>query len=358
MQCRFIYLILFPVLLLTGCTSFQLSNKDYVFQEVYYLTTREDTHSENPDKRYNGKRGEPSVGIAMVAIDPKKAFSSFAEEQPNRELQQTEMLRTRALQQIQVLSVEEFRESISLFIADNETAPEALIYIHGYKKDFDDNVTNAAKLRFELAFPGPVFAFSWPSTNRISGYLTDIENLEWSESQLRRLLAIVAEQIPGVRIHLLAHSMGNRGLVESLFHLYYTEPDFADWSIGEIIFAAPDFDRAIFIESVAKQLEEIPFRKTLYVSSHDFPLLASAQLYQYPRLGDSRHGAPVIEGIQTIDVSDAINITDGHGYYESNQETIDDLYYLIREGNSPAERPTLIEVKSDNGSYWRLKRQE
>ena len=94
---------------------------------------------------------------------------------------------------------------------------------------------------------------------------------------------------------------------------------------------------------------------TLYVSSDDFPLMASAKVYQYPRLGDARYGPAIIKGIETIDVSDTVSMGSGHGYYEEDRETMEDLYYLINEGKGASDRPTLLEVETDEGTYWRLK---
>ena len=56
-----------------------------------------------------------------------------------------------------------------------------------------------------------------------------------------------------------------------------------------------------------------------------------------------------------MDVSDAITIFNGHGYYEADPATIEDFFYLVREGLDAAERPTLEEVETEAGRYWRLK---
>lgn len=346
--------ILSGLLLLSGCMSFNPARQDYVYQEALYLTTRDDTGNEEPSKRYNGLRGETQYGVAMVAIDPEPALSSFAQAQPNRMLEQQQLLRRQPLQQVRSLEESTFLETIADYAGQGGIPNEALIFIHGYKRSFGDSVENVAQLRYQLAFPGPVIAFSWPSTDSVSGYIADAENLEWSTPSLRQLIATLADRFPGIRLHILAHSLGNRALVRILSEISDAGTAPGDCAIGQVIFIAPDFDRDIFMRDVAPVLGGMPFHKTLYVSSEDFPLIASAAFFQYPRLGDSRDGPPLIKGVETIDVSDAISYFNGHGYYEADRATIDDLYHLIRLGLPAAERPGLIEVDTGDGPYWRL----
>ena len=245
-------------------------------------------------------------------------------------------------------------EAIGRYADGGEAPGEVLIFIHGYKRSFSDAVENTAQLRYQLAFPGPAIAFAWPSTDSVYGYMADLENLEWSVPALRRLIATLAERLPGVRLHVIAHSLGNRALLRVLTGISSTPIGSGDCVIGQVVFFAPDFDREIFMREVAPRLRDLPFRMTLYVSSHDFPLMTSGTLFQYPRLGDSSDGPPVIRGVETVDVSDAISVFNGHGYFESNRATIDDLYHLIREGLPAAERPGLVEVETEDGPYWRL----
>ncbi len=355
MLMRSILLHTLLVFLLCGCTTFSPRRANYVYEEVFYLTTRLDTGvMDPPEDRFSEERGQPSFGVAMIAIDPEKALSRFARPQPNHVLEQSSLLRTRQIQQLEKLDEADFLSGLHRYPAEQAKPMELLIFIHGYKRTFEDVISNAAHLRHELDFPGPVIAFSWPSTDTVSGYLVDMENLDWSEPELRRLIELVSDSFPGARIHIMAHSLGNRALIHSLFQIVRTKPDLNDCSLGEIIFMAPDYDRASFKTNVADMLESIPARKTLYVSSEDIPLMTSTRLFQYPRLGDSSEGIPVVEGVETVDVSDAITIMDGHGYYEADPSTIEDLYHLLREGLGAEERPRLIKVETDEGPYWRL----
>ena len=342
-------------LLMAGCSSVLTSNKEYLYQEIYYMTTREDTGSQEPDRRFNGDRGETRFGVAMLAVDPGKTFGSFAAAQPNHTLQQDELVESQPRQRVVDLGEDAFLAGLAAYTAGEETPPPILIYIHGYLKGFRRAAIISAQLRYELDFKGPVISFSWPSTNSVSGYVADLENLRWSEPELLRLIELLHRKFPDSPIHIIAHSMGNRALINTLVKLQRRYPEPADWPLGDIVFIAPDVDRDIFMRDTTIQLQNIPSRKTLYVSGKDFPLFASATVHQYPRLGDARYGVPVLEGIETVDVSDAVPLFDGHGYYEANKETIEDLYYLLRKGLGADQRPSLEAAESDEGKYWRLK---
>ena len=355
MYCRGPLISLSLVLFLTGCATFTARRDDYVYEEVFYLTTRKETGIMEPlEDRYGEERGPISFGMAMIAIDPRETLSRFASPQPNYILEQHSLLRTREIQQLQSVDAAEFVDGIGKYPVGENEPLEVLVFIHGYKRSFEHVLHNAAHLRHELAFPGPVIAFCWPSIDSVSGYLTDLENLDWSQPELQNLISLVARSFPGARIHLMAHSLGNRALIRSLTRIATGRLDMQDCSLGEIIFMAPDFDRAVFMTDVADFLDLIPARKTLYVSAEDIPLMTSTRLFQYPRLGDSSEGIPVVKGVETIDVSDAITIMNGHGYYEANPATIEDLYHLVREGRGAAERPRLEKVETDDGPYWRL----
>ncbi|MEX0325750.1 MAG: alpha/beta hydrolase [Puniceicoccaceae bacterium] len=353
---RFCPVILFLAgsLLLAGCSSPLTTGKAYLYQEVFHVTTRNDTGLTRPDKRFGGERGSTRFGVSMLAVDPDKTFSAFAAAQPNHSLQQEALLESQPVQQIVDLEQESFFEQLSAYSSPDNPHPPFLIYIHGYKKSFKRAAVISAQLRYELGFPGPVITFSWPSTNAVSGYAADLENLNWSRPVLQQLIVGLQENYPESPIHIIAHSMGNKALLETLDDLQQVALSTGEWSIGEIILVAPDIDQEIFIRDVASRLATMPSRKTLYVSSKDFPLFASATVYQYPRLGDSRNGVTVVEGVETIDVSDAIPLFEGHGYYEANKETIEDLYYLINKGLGAEERPLLEAVETEEGKYWRL----
>ncbi|MGA1204605.1 MAG: alpha/beta hydrolase [Opitutales bacterium] len=336
--------------MLAGCSTID-KTEQYSLHEVLYLSVRKANNSNRPGSQFNGQRGDTAYGGAIVAIDRAGAHTSHAREMENRILTMEDPVRSGPIQSVRGWDKSEFLNSIGHYLETPGSTKEVMIYIHGYRKDFSRSLFNAAQLRHQLAFPGPVIAFSWPSNHSWTGYVSDIDNVEWAEPRLCQLIHSIRERFPEARIHVLAHSLGNRAMIGTLLSFLGSD---TPWPFGEIVFLAPDIDRDTFIHETGPALAKSPSRLTLYVSSRDFPLMASAQVFHYPRLGDSRTGAPVIKGFQTIDVSDAISITSGHGYYEESREAIEDLFYLVREGKGAGERPNLIPVETETGTYWRL----
>ncbi len=342
------------LVLISGCASFDRSRNNYVYQEVFYLTTREDTGRERPADRFNGQRGETARGVAMVAIDPSPVLSEFAVAQPNHILHQDKLLQRRALQQLRDFPEGAFIDAIEAYSEAGKSSHDVLLFIHGYRRSFESTVENAAQLRYQLAFTGPVITFSWPATDSVSGYLANVQNLDWSQPVLENLIQTLVDRLPEMRLHIIAHSLGNRALMKLLTDLLDRGEEAEHYPFGHLVFIAPDVDREVFMRDIAPDLERLPFPKTLYVSAEDFPLMASGTVFQYPRLGDSRGQPPIVDGMETIDVSDAINLFNGHGYYEADRATIEDLYFLIRENLPAAQRPRLIRVDTEAGPYWRL----
>ena len=46
----------------------------------------------------------------------------------------------------------------------------AILFVHGFATTFEDAVMRAAQLKYDLAFPGPMILFSWPSKGSTLSY--------------------------------------------------------------------------------------------------------------------------------------------------------------------------------------------
>ena len=115
-------------------------------------------------------------------------------------------------------------------------------------------------------------------------------------------MQLILDKTGAKNIHLIAHSMGNRPLVDVLGEMAnnHTGPK----RINEIILAAPDIDAGEF-KTVAKSIGDIAHGVTLYASSNDRAMLASRTAHgEALRAGDvSASGPVIIKGIQSLDVS-------------------------------------------------------
>jgi esterase/lipase superfamily enzyme len=66
----------------------------------------------------------------------------------------------------------------------------------------------------------PIF-YSWPSNGKTADYFKDETNITWSTPHLEEFLGLIAQKSGAERIHIIAHSMGNRAVCDALKALSY-----------------------------------------------------------------------------------------------------------------------------------------
>ncbi len=112
---------------------------------------------------------------------------------------------------------------------------EVFVIIHGYNTTFASAAKSAAQLAYSVE--RPVIVFDWPSKGKVFQYEVDAGNNEWSQEHFDRMLEEMkaVKDRTGIKLNLLAHSMGNRLAIRSapvlkgqhLFdHMYLVDPDF------------------------------------------------------------------------------------------------------------------------------------
>lgn len=228
---------------------------------------------------------------------------------------------------------------------------EALVFIHGYNVSFENAARRTAQLAYDLKFDGAPLFYSWPSQAGLLRYAVDETNAEWSVPHLRDFLHELAARSGARRVHLVAHSMGNRVLAGAM-RVLAADPR-ADTSLyHEVVLAAPDIDADVFKRDIAPALRKASRRLTLYASSRDQALAASKQIHGYPRAGDSGERIVVLPGLDTVDVSEVDTSFLGHSYYGDNQSLIADLIHLFREGLPPEKRERLRPRLHEGLKYW------
>jgi TRAP-type C4-dicarboxylate transport system substrate-binding protein/esterase/lipase superfamily enzyme len=159
---------------------------------------------------------------------------------------------------------------------------ELFIYVHGYSNTFRDAAESAALLLADLKFEGVGLIFSWPSDGVALQYPHD----EQEEEVSRRTFLSVLQALRRVgiqRIHLLAHSMGNRVATGALELMALNNREQRPF-LHHLILAAPDIYAARFAQLVPS-MQELSEKTTLYVSSADQALNCSQLLHQGARAG-------------------------------------------------------------------------
>ena len=329
-------LIFASVLLLSACTSTeQLEQEAGVLAApvaVYYGTDRSRRNEKKPSQFYGFGRGQFEYGVASVVGAPNTAKTTVTA--------------------VVSLPREIFLGQLRAAVADT---PEysALVFVHGFNRSFNQVAKQLAEFVDETGFQGVVLMWSWPSARNPAGYLVDETNMNWAQPHFSRFLQDVIGESGAKTVHLIGHSMGGKGLTEVLLQ-DLLPADVDHTRIGEYILLAPDIDSAIFKRDLAPALVAANLRVTLYTSANDKALATSRAMHGYPRAGDSSGGPPLIEGVETIDVTAANKSALGHSYFEESERVTEDLARLLNDRKRAAQREKLLYVEEEEGAYWLL----
>jgi len=232
--------------------------------------------------------------------------------------------------------------------------PDALIFIHGFNVTFEDAAIRSAQIGVDLGvLPGAAGFFSWPSKGEVRAYPADEATIEGSEHAIADFLIDFTANCGAEKVHLIAHSMGNRGLLRALQRIAANVEAQSTVKFGQILLAAPDLDRDLFLD-LAYLYPRYSERTTLYASNKDLPVHLSSKLHAAPRAG---YFLPytLAPNIDTICVPDFDIDLLGHGYFAQAEALLYDIGDLIRTNGAPP-RQRIVAMKEDGKDFWRLKR--
>ena len=231
---------------------------------------------------------------------------------------------------------------------------QALVFIHGYNVGFADAAIRAAQIGVDLKVPVTGF-YSWPSRGKVSQYIVDGASIEGSEQPMAEFLARFALRAQAEQVHILAHSMGNRGLLRSLHRIVADASLRSGVQFGQIFLAAPDVDAGLF-GTLAHVYEKLARRTTLYVSPRDRAVHVSQTLHGAARIGFSPP-VTIVPPIETVEVPDFDVDLLGHGYYASAEGVLHDMFDLLARDAPPSARQRLEEAFDGQARrYWRMVR--
>ena len=228
----------------------------------------------------------------------------------------------------------------------------AFVFIHGFNVTFDDAAYRTAQLAYDLDFDGVPMMYSWPSQGRLLAYNGDSETVDWSSPHLQSFLERVARESGALRIHLVAHSMGNQLLANALMALGRQsdiQPLF-----DNVIMAAPDVNAYTFTDQIWPGIKTAAKRFTVYASSDDEALKASKSSKgpnDFDRLGEAGPKIVVISGLDTVDASGIDTSLLGHSYVDSCIPVMDDVQMILQKGLAPLQRK-LHDRYKEGLAYW------
>ncbi len=321
---------------------------------IHYGTNRVPTGRPEPTRFYGDKRGPLMLGVATVSVPKQRSIGEIPLPQIWRGEFRPNAAKHFVLTKIDPTgSIDEFAASARAQIARSERR-EALVFIHGYNSDFENSAFRAAQLAVDLNVDGAVFMYSWPSKGSLFGYVADAAQvIRPTVRSLEEFLNIVVRKTGAQQIHIVAHSMGNRYLLDALELMAREVPADARKPIfQQMVFAAPDVDADDFTDRI-KELGWMARRMTLYASSKDRALYLSSILNGgYRRAGDA--ATPVIvAGLDTIDTTEVGGQGLGHGDYADR--ALDDFRAIVWLSLQPHSRCQLLSRKNPmGGDYWQL----
>ncbi|KAF0163157.1 MAG: hypothetical protein FD157_3320 [Rhodocyclaceae bacterium] len=254
---------------------------------------------------------------------------------------------------------------------------DVLVFIHGFNVTFQEATLRAAQIGYDLRGSESVTAlYSWPSNPRnkklwslATGYTADEAAIEASEEHIANFLLGLARGIGPKRVHIIAHSMGNRGLLRGLFGAVAKAELKGTMKFGKIFLAAPDVDAEVF-SRLARIYPRISERTTLYVSNEDKALGLSDGVHAFTRAGFASP-PQVSKGIDTIDAAalpdnflgqlgaDTMDAVIQHSYYAKAAPILCDIRLTLSGEKAGTGSRKYLERRtiSTTAQYWALPKQ-
>jgi esterase/lipase superfamily enzyme len=358
----------------------QSRDSTYAVIPVWYATDRNHVPGAPPSRRYGAEFSiiddRPVVNYGTVNVSIPRTHVIGRLESPHwyRLEFEPDPERHVVVQEVVELDEEEWLRSIRTrvragdevgAVEPTDTSHDLLVFIHGYLTTWADAARRAAQFAWDLEFQGVPVLYSWPSRGELLSYPADESASAWSAPHFTAVLKRLLADSGARRVHLVAHSMGNRISTDALRVLALEKTRYPT-PVREVVFAAPDIDRHTFQEFVTAfnaavadfEAPRMP-RLTLYACGMDSALDLSRRVHRLNRAGDSRKGIVVALPMDTIEVAKRVIRTEsrdaiGHSYFCSNRVVIHDLIGVVLDGRDAVARSGLTPKRTRAGPYWRL----
>jgi esterase/lipase superfamily enzyme len=322
-------------------------------QPVFFATNRKIRPGTDLtlDKISSARSSSIRFGLAMVSVPKQHRIGHVERPEPwffgylKRDEKDADDFRIKGLDH---LSREQFVQRLKA------NSDAILLFIHGYNVRFEDAIFKAAQIAYDANFSGGVVVFSWPSAGELLKYDYDAQSALFSSGQLLTVMKMLSKNVGGKKIYVVAHSLGNQIVVDALQQAALSGTPL---NISELILAAPDVDRDVFM-SKAQQIKSVAGNVTIYESSTDKALLASDIKTWGTRMGYVTTAGPnLVKGMEVIDVTAVGDDMFGlnHGTFSANRSVLSDLGHLLLDGKHPPplRSPTLRRMPSAaDTKYW------
>jgi esterase/lipase superfamily enzyme len=258
----------------------------------------------DPAELYSGERGgQLSFANVVVSIPPDNARAPGEVKWPSAPPGNpaTDFVVTKA-------SLLDARAARSWLDSHGSAARkhQALVFVHGYNNRFGDAVFRFAQFVHDSDTGMTPILFTWPSRGSLFAYGYDRESAALSRDALEQLLNALVRDPAIEKVDILAHSMGNFLLLETLRQMALRNRAIPS-KIDNVILAAPDVDVDVFQSDILDMGNPHP-KFTLFASRDDKALAISRWVWG----SDARLGAidPNVEPYKSRLASEHVNVFD------------------------------------------------
>ncbi|NHZ82652.1 alpha/beta hydrolase [Massilia sp. CCM 8695] len=335
-----------------------IESKPYQLVPVFFQTTRTKTGNDDPQAYFGTQRaGASSYGVSYVSVPRQRESGTIPHASILKLDFSTDPNHHVILKEI---SLYDGRAGFLKAIGERMNASarkESLVYIHGFNQSFQDGMETAGMLAVDLEIDGSVVSYAWPSKKNVLKYVADMDesNALINKEALKDLLVDVSSSVGAKSVYVIAHSMGNRLLLEALQLL----PSSGEKRrFDSVIFASPDVESKEFDTMVGKTYSQAS-RMTLYTAGRDIPLSLSELIRtglfntdHLKRAGDRDGGVQSLPYLDVVDASKAQSDWLGHSNF--TQLAKDDLRALLWL-RVPATRRCVLQAQTGG---WRYDPQE
>ena len=312
---------------------------------VFYGTNRA-ALGDDPNNAYGNDRDELDMGVMEVSVPRERAVGSIPRPRIGGEREGLHVV-LRNIERYE--DGEGFDGELRAAIAGADTGRrEIFVFIHGHSVQFAGAARRTAQLAVDLDMRDGAVFFSWPTGNSVAAYQESQNNVSVSARRLARFLEQVLAEAEGADVHLIAHSMGNRVLLQAMERIY--EDDSAPL-FAQVFWASPDVDAENFSEAL-REMPGIAQGMTAYTSSRDRALQVSRALSgDYPRAGQSEPLPQIADLITAVDTTPLSVGMLGHTDFATG--AIEDIQSVIWLSLAPEER-CMLKARELEGAdlFW------
>lgn len=244
---------------------------------------------------------------------------------------------------------------------------EVVIFVHGFRNDFDDAVTTMANIWQATGRGAVPIVYTWPADNPgLFGYFKDRESGEFSIFHLKETLRLLAEVDGLNKIQLIAHSRGTEVVTTALREMIIAarasgrDPRRV-LKIDNLVLAAPDLDFGVVRQRLIAERFGPAFECiTVYMNPSDGALAFAQAVNSGVRFGrlsyedlapEERETLSQVDNVYFIDVSGVV-APRGHSYFRENPVVLSDIVTLLETGAPPGGPERNLSHMAAN--FWML----